>query len=173
MKLCMTDEEIRTSWRNAADPTNHVQVLADLNAVEEREMEKYLESLGIDTGKKSKLSAIPPQQEEKIKALYEKGLPDDEIAKRLVTVSKYRIAQWRQKHNLPINDTRAIPVDIQKRMRELYNEGMQDPDIARMTGVAQWRVRHWRLKNDLPGYVVRSASTTKMWAAKKRSENKE
>lgn len=42
----MSDGEILHSWNNAAKPAEHVQILADLNAVSKEEMREKLLELG-------------------------------------------------------------------------------------------------------------------------------
>ena len=46
----MTDSELLTSYRQAADPIGQILVLAELNAMEEVEMREYLLSIGAVTG---------------------------------------------------------------------------------------------------------------------------
>lgn len=45
-RLYMTDNELLTSYRQAADPISQILVLAELNAMEEVEMREYLLSIG-------------------------------------------------------------------------------------------------------------------------------
>lgn len=46
--MIMSESEILTSIRTAADPWEQVQVVADLNAMSRKEMEKYLVSIGFE-----------------------------------------------------------------------------------------------------------------------------
>lgn len=49
----------------------------------------------------------------------------------------------------------APPRNIQKRLnqqlaQELYNQGLDDNEIAKITGVSDTAVYHWRYRNGLP-----------------------
>ena len=46
--MIMSESEILTSIRTAANPWEQVQVVADLNAMSRKEMEKYLVSIGFE-----------------------------------------------------------------------------------------------------------------------------
>lgn len=46
--MMMSESEILTSIRTAANPWEQVQVVADLNAMSRKEMEKYLTSIGFE-----------------------------------------------------------------------------------------------------------------------------
>ena len=46
--MIMSENEILTSIRTAANPWEQVQVVADLNAMSRKEMEKYLTSIGFE-----------------------------------------------------------------------------------------------------------------------------
>lgn len=47
----MTDDEIRASWRRAANRRQQVEILAQLNACSEKKMRAKLEELGVDPDK--------------------------------------------------------------------------------------------------------------------------
>ena len=70
-RLYMTDSELLTSYRQAADPIGQILVLAELNAMEEVEMREYLLSIGavIDLSicKKRTIRSANAQRKEKIK----------------------------------------------------------------------------------------------------------
>lgn len=60
--MFMTDEEIRTSYRQAKDQEAQVTILADLNSTDRQAMEAKLRELGLacETRRKA-LPAVPPE----------------------------------------------------------------------------------------------------------------
>ena len=88
----MSDGEILHSWNNAAKPAEHVQILADLNAVSKEEMrEKLLElgAEGVPAGRKKRTPKATgdykPVKLDELRAmqLYNDGLCDLDMAEAL------------------------------------------------------------------------------------------
>lgn len=94
--MTMTNEEIVRHYREAADKAADIQVLADLNVTSKNEIIAILEAAGETLPGKHRAGKL----DEKIKPLYEQGLSDAEIAKRL-GCSNPTVANWRKRNGLP------------------------------------------------------------------------
>lgn len=91
----------------------------------------------------------PRAEKTVMQKLYEAGLEDAEIGKRLC-VSRQAIAFWRRKNKLPPNgQRRANPEEMMERER-LYRKGLTDAEIAKETGCTMNTVQKWRYKRGLP-----------------------
>ena len=116
----MSDGEILHSWNNAAKPAEHVQILADLNAVSKEEMrEKLLElgAEGVPAGRKKRTPKATgdykPVKLDELRAmqLYNDGLCDLDMAEAL-GVSRNTVADWRKRNDLKCH--RQAPGYVQK-----------------------------------------------------------
>lgn len=174
----MSDGEILHSWNNAAKPAEHVQILADLNAVSKEEMrEKLLElgAEGVPVGRKKRTTKATgdykPVKLDELRAmqLYNDGACDLELADAL-GVTKTTVCKWRKMMRLQPNGQRQRRTGLDEaRAMQLYNDGLCDLDMAEALGVSRNTVADWRKRNDLkchrqaPGYVQkveRAAGTT-------------
>ena len=83
-------------------------------------------------------------------SLYEDGLNDDEIARR-IQLSPISIMKWRKEHNLPLlcNKVKKIVGEVHGKCLRLYNNKMSDASIANIVGVNENTIRHWRNENNL------------------------
>lgn len=104
----MSDTEILSSFREAKDPKKQIGVLADLNAVNPDEMQRYLHQLGAPVQlprEKPRKAQNPPKATFNVSRaleLHAEGLCDLDIAERLgVKVAKF--ATWRRGQGLPAN----------------------------------------------------------------------
>ena len=108
----MSDGEILQRWNNAVDKKVHVEILADLNAVDKRTMHKKLLELGAEgvppmkerkkteeTKPKAKRKPVYKVDEMRAMELYSAGACDLDMAEAL-GVSRNTVADWRKKHDL-------------------------------------------------------------------------
>ena len=113
MKFPMTDDEIKTMFREAKDKDEQVKILADLNLVTKHQMFNKLKELGCDisgirapkvkTGGRVK----EPIDELRAKDLYNEGLDDLAISESLgCSVSK--VSAWRRMMKLPKNAEKLV-----------------------------------------------------------------
>lgn len=72
-----------------------------------------------------------------------------ELARR-AQETKARIAAAKERRK-PARPT--PPPFPEAEVRELYYAKLTDPEIGHRLGIAAWRIRDWRYKNDLPGNV--------------------
>ena len=96
--MTMTNEEIVRHYRQAADKSAEIRVLADLNVTDRNEIIAILEDAGEVLPGKHRAGKL----DGKIKPLYEQGLNDAEIAERL-GCSATAVAKWRKRNGLPVN----------------------------------------------------------------------
>ena len=85
---------------------------------------------------------------EQMKALYDKGMIDREIAAEMKCHEK-TVALWRRKEGLPANRKYKPAVDP-KVFESMYKLGYSDQKISKLTGCHHSVVANWRHKNDLP-----------------------
>lgn len=89
---------------------------------------------------------------EKIRALYEQGLRDTEIA-RTMGCSLSIICDWRNRENLPKNKKpggpEALRAVYEEKAAALYYQGMPDRKIANILGGGRWDARRWRERHGL------------------------
>lgn len=84
-------------------------------------------------------------------ALYEKGLTDREIAEA-IGISRDTFGEWRRRSaKLPPNPDRKGPESRfdWKKAEELYRQGLNDSEIARVLGCSTASVWRWRAKYEL------------------------
>ena len=161
----MSDGEILQRWNNAVDKKVHVEILADLNAVDKRTMHKKLVELGaeglptIEPKKRRSERQALKMDELRAMVLYRGGACDLEIADAL-GVTKPTVCQWRKRMRLEPNPQKRGATGLDElRAMQLYNEGLCDLDMAEALGVSRNTVIGWRKKHDLkchrqkPGYV--------------------
>ena len=83
--------EIRTSYRDAADPKKQIRILADLYCTTEQEICKVL---GLsETSKKKRRSYGAEEKEKVVKAVLQEGLSHRAAAKRC-GVPRGNVAAW-------------------------------------------------------------------------------
>ena len=169
----MSDGEILHSWNNAAKPAEHVQILADLNAVSKEEMREKLLELGAEGVPAARKKRTPKATGEykpvkldelRAMALYKEGAGDLELADAL-GVTKSTVCKWRKMMRLQPNGQRQRRTGLDEaRAMQLYNDGLCDLDMAEALGVSRNTVADWRKRNDLkchrqaPGYVQKAES---------------
>lgn len=115
MKMHMTDGEILTMYRQAADPAKQVKILAELNVVSEKEMRAHLEGLlsGANVAPKKRSNGGRekwPLDEDRCAQLYAEGLGDLDLAEAL-GVPQWKVAAWRKKHGFARNPA-ARPAEV-------------------------------------------------------------
>lgn len=90
-------------------------------------------------------------EEERRRALYEKGLSDPEIADR-IGISRSAVQSWRQDRDLPPNEPARADWDEARtdEMWEAYKDDLTDPEIAERVGRTRSAVSKWRARYDLP-----------------------
>lgn len=99
----MTDDELRTNWRNAEDQTKQITILAELNACSAEEITQRLVKLGLLEGKEKNSFDFMRCAE-----LYAEGKSDLEIAEMLGEPIR-KVQRWRKSKGLRANypSTRA------------------------------------------------------------------
>ena len=97
MSYLMTSIEIRARFRTLHPKQDRIRILAELNGCDTDTIMRMLQM----TAPKPKLKKVyrPRINQELFRALYEQGMTDDEIAKKLDR-DKTSICQWRKKNNL-------------------------------------------------------------------------
>lgn len=91
----------------------------------------------------------------RMKDLYERGMDDDEIAAAMGTVIS-SVQKWRYKNNLKKNKDRSkrLKPETLQRIRELYDNEMNDKQIADELGIKSFTVSGWRQREGLPAYRI-------------------
>lgn len=128
--MFMSDDEIRSSYRDAARPRDQIKVLAELNDVTEAEMRQKLEELGCKVEKKrgrkpgSKPTGKPAEPIDELRAmeLWQEGLCDLDIAEAL-GVMEWKIRKWRQRMRLKMNK-KGMPAEA---------DGREEPTVPTET----------------------------------------
>ena len=111
-----------------------------------------------------KRKATTDDKVERLEELYNEGLNDKEIAEK-TGVSKIAVCRWRHRNKLPHNRYANKPKSNRTRthkkgdayienpkyaiVRELYNEGLNDKEIAAKVGMHQKSIFRWRKDNKL------------------------
>lgn len=121
MKWPMSDEEIKTMFREAKNKSEQVKILADMNLVNKHQMYNKLKELGCDISSvkapRAKGGGRPkadPIDEIRAMVLYNEGLDDLAISESLgCSVSK--VSAWRRMMKLPMQ-TKAV--DVQEVVEE-------------------------------------------------------
>lgn len=110
--MIMDATEIEISYRTAKNKRMQVGVLADLNGVTRRQMERYLEKSGLDPPKpKSReLGKKKSWRVQDAMDLYCEGKTDAQIAERL-GVAKTSIWKWRTGAGLLPNRGKKVETD--------------------------------------------------------------
>lgn len=117
---------------------------------------------------------LPPDKEKERLDLYNRGMSDAEIAKR-VYVEKNVIQRWRTRRGLPPNApkgfqkgnkygcmSRLSEIKENKR-RDLLKRGLNDSQIARIVGVENSTISQWRRSRGLP--------SNRKWTRRNTKEN--
>lgn len=117
---------------------------------------------------------LSEEEEKKRLDLYNKGMSDAEIAKR-VYVGKNVIQRWRTRRGLPPNFPKGFQKgnkygcmgrlsDIQEnKRRDLLKRGLNDAQIARIVGVENSTISQWRRSREL--------HSNRKWTRRKIKEN--
>lgn len=117
MKLFMSDAEIASHFRQAADKRKDLRILADLNSCHVTEIKAALAREGITMeSQQNKLDGVAARK------LYNQGHKDSEIAAAL-NVSPSTVANWRLRNGLSSSrDKRRIQErdDRFQRMTKIY-----------------------------------------------------
>lgn len=99
----------------------------------------------------------------KAQELYDQGMTDAQIAEA-VGVRPRTVADWRKENGLPCHNgprktsaPRAKAWD-EKLARELYNQGLSDPQIAKAVGVHKQVIWNWRKANGMASKCGRGRS---------------
>lgn len=92
----------------------------------------------------------PWYDREVLMALYRKGYSDKRIS-MLIGCSATTVGRWRAKNNLPMVKVSITKPERFERetMRELYEKGMNDKQIADAIGCGPSTVQRWRIKEGL------------------------
>ena len=118
------------------------------------------EVLGIGPGSVwywRKMNGLPPVAKNvappDFAALWKQGLTDEEIAARS-GVSRRTVQTWRYKNHLKANPKSYEPSRMleerRRKMRELYDRGLNDREIAAATGISEKTAAKFRQNNGLP-----------------------
>ena len=104
-KFYMTDDEIRQSFTGARDQKKQARILAEMNLVSHAEMMDKLVSLGLANGEPlvgkthGRKKSTPEIDEAFARALIEKDVPDEQIAKHFgVGISTFNA--WRREKGI-------------------------------------------------------------------------
>lgn len=126
----MTDDEIRQSFTGARDQKKQARILAEMNLVSHAEMMDKLVSLGLANGEPlvgkthGRKKSTPEIDEAFARALIEKDVPDEQIAKHFgVGISTF--SAWRREKGImryrKSNDKRKTVKELQ----EMEKQGKQ------------------------------------------------
>ena len=104
-----------------------------------------------------KLLGLPPvaknAEPPRFGELWKQGLTDEEIAARS-GVSRRTVQTWRYKNHLKANPKSYEPnrmlEERRRKMRELYDRGLNDREIAAATGISEKTAAKFRQSNGLP-----------------------
>jgi hypothetical protein len=138
--MIMEDWEIRQSYRTSKYKIKQIQILAQINACDEKQILKIcgLADEAMTCSKRKQLYID----------MYKQGKYDCEIA-RAAGVTSSAVKAWRSKNMLPSNRERKPNAKYYARFLELYKCGFTDGQIARDTGVHKSSVWEWRKKRGL------------------------
>lgn len=120
MQWYMSDSEILSLYRTAANRQKEVDILAELNAVSKEAMRAKLRALGENPAAPV---PKPPRQAAKrvdsteARRLWELGYDNQEIAQR-IGASKHGVLLWRHRNDLPPNGKIGRPKKPQKEAKE-------------------------------------------------------
>ncbi len=115
------------------------------------------------------------EKETERRRLYNLGLSDGEIAERSrPKVNPHAVLGWRRARGLPPNRKRLSPLPKeQEELRlDLYKQGLNDAEIAKITGRSQPAICYWRRFRGLPPNVPRGAPGRNRKADKGRTKTK-
>lgn len=167
---CVSPDEIRAMYRDAADKKNMIGVLAELTLSTKDEIIAFLGVTYVPSARR-KSRVYSPLDVERARKLYDKRLNDREMAQEL-RVSKSTVQRWRGINNLPPNTPSTAKVNkgtpgkaeaAHDRCMELYQKGLQDAEIGAALRMSKNTIFKWRKRNDLPpngkrgGYRERKA----------------
>lgn len=148
--LFMTDEEIRKAYKEARDRRGQISILAQLNCTTEKTI---ADILGVELEKRTHAIRI---QEDAFRKLYDEGKNDREIAEAL-GVNKSSVTAARNRLKLPPNIMPAKGSEAEKRIvergeriKELYNQGKSDKEIAAILECSKSTVHYERQRLGLP-----------------------
>jgi len=150
-KLPWTDEEIRTSYRDSGKTNTQIEIIAELNGCSKNVICKIV---GKDTsghwntkGEKARVS--DESYKRLIMNYHAQGMTDIQMSRLLGKCHQY-VERNRKELGLEQHLQNDInPIIDNGRIRQMYEEGIQDPTIAKELGVQLHRVRDWRKRNGL------------------------
>lgn len=104
-----------------------------------------------------KMNGLPPVKKQaeppRFGELWKQGLTDEEIAEQ-TGESQRKVQHWRYKNRLQANRKQAEPyvgiAERRRKLRELYDRGMTDREIAEETGLSEKTAAKFRKDNGLP-----------------------
>ena len=106
---------------------------------------------------KPKKEYSPPAPEQDLQRLYELGLPDAGIAKRL-GISPDSVGRWRKSKGLKSNYSRQRQYLDTEQALELWRQGLDDKEIAERLCVTYHLVYRWRTDSGLPRRMPKKLS---------------
>ena len=158
----MTDSEIRTAYTQAKDKQNQIGVLADMNLVDQLEMERKLVELGLLTDSESFDFTRCAQ-------LYAEGKTDLEISEMLGE-PKSRVVKWRKskgfRANYPTQENRKprkTPESNAKTAAVAQKAAPAVPPIGIMPEERWKRQRYVDLCKAITRYVVAGMKPLPEW----------
>lgn len=98
--------------------------------------------------------------QEKLRALYDRGLTDREIAEEM-GCARDSVRLWRKRTELPPNGNKAKRRVDWDAVRALYMAGMTDREIAEATGHHRQSIGDWRRTEGLPCNIDRKKEEAK------------
>lgn len=139
-------DEVRVMYEQAANKSMQVKILADLMSCEVADV---CNLLGISYTKKRQYGKII---EEKALEMHRNGATTKEIAKAF-GVTKDAVKAWKWRNGL-VKQREKTRAKYEK-FQSLYDQGMNDSQIAAETGVKRKTVCDWRKQNKLPALAYR------------------
>ena len=100
------------------------------------------------------------EPEERLLALYNKGLTDSEIAQQM-HVSTATVWHWRQERKLPTHGS-VHRQHWQTQAQAMYADGKSDTEIASALSVSKNAVWRWRQEQGLPAQGRRGPKPSKV-----------
>lgn len=139
-------DEVRAMYEQAADKRMQISIMADLMTCEEADI---CDLLGIPHTKKKTRGCIV---EEKALEMHRNGATSYAIAKAF-SVSESAVKAWKWRVGLMEHSEETKAKYSQ--FRELYDQGMNDREIAEAAGSNRKIVCDWRKQNKLPAHMLR------------------
>lgn len=95
--------------------------------------------------------------EELFEDLYNKGFTDEELVFYLSKISnsriqKHHIKSYRKKHGWLANKPKRLIERYDKKIKELYDQGLKDYEIIEELGLSRDIIEDWRREHNLPAH---------------------